>query len=242
MRSGRRLIGCLIFAYAGVGIAHAQEAPTAADRSVIDACLANAKKTKALPESCIGAVQKPCLDAPDGQSTFGMKDCSNRETAVWDERLDKAYKAFLDQNGDIDAVRDGKKVEGADLIRDAERAWLAFRDKQCDVTGLPMEGGSGAGVLIDDCYLEQTAQHALWLEFDHRKSIGQGRESLPCNAGEDGRRKPTGWVHPDMSGCVDRVRFRSTPPGRYRVHPPRTGEGLRVREGWPTRSLGICAK
>ena len=61
-------------------------------------------------------------------------------------------------------MRDGKNVTGADLIREAERAWLTFRDKQCDVAGLPMEGGTKAGVLIDDCYLEQTARHALWLE------------------------------------------------------------------------------
>ncbi len=164
MRSRRRLIASFIFASVGVGMAHAQDAATAQDRAVIDKCLADAKKTKALPESCIGAVQKPCLDTPDGQSTLGMRECSNREAAVWDERLNKAYKALLDELGSVDAERDGKNVKGADLIRDAERAWLTFRDKQCDVTGLPMEGGSGAGVLIDDCYLEQTAQHALWLE------------------------------------------------------------------------------
>lgn len=164
MRAGPRLILSLMLAVVGAGIVCAQDAPTAADRAVIDKCLADARKTKALPESCIGAVQKPCLDSPDGQSTLGMRECSNREMAVWDERLNKAYKAFLDQNGDTDAERDGRKVKGADLIRDAERAWLTFRDKQCDVTGLPMEGGTGAYVLIDDCYLDLTADHALWLE------------------------------------------------------------------------------
>lgn len=164
MSVGPQLILSLILVSVGAGIARAQDAPTAADRAVIDKCLADAKKTKALPESCIGAVQKPCLDTPEGQSTVGMRECSNRETAVWDERLNKAYRAFLDQNGDVDAERNGKKMKGADLIRDAERAWLTFRDKQCDVTGLPMEGGTGAYVLIDGCYLDQTAQHALWLE------------------------------------------------------------------------------
>jgi len=161
---GLLVSGSLVLAFAGAGIAHAQEPATDQDRAAVVKCLADAKKNKTVPETCIGVVQKPCLDTPDGQSTLGMKDCSNRETAVWDERLNKAYKALLDQLGDIDAERNGKKVKGADLIRDAERAWLSFRDKQCDVTGLPMEGGTGAGVLVDDCYLEQTAEHALWLE------------------------------------------------------------------------------
>jgi uncharacterized protein YecT (DUF1311 family) len=164
VRSGRWITSFLLLVFASAGIAHAQEPATDPDRAAVVKCLADAKANKSVPESCIGVVQKPCLDTPDGQSTLGMRDCSNRETAVWDERLNKAYKALLHQLGDIDAERNGKKLKGADLIREAERAWVSFRDKQCDVTGLPMEGGTGAGVLIDDCYLEQTAQHALWLE------------------------------------------------------------------------------
>jgi uncharacterized protein YecT (DUF1311 family) len=58
----------------------------------------------------------------------------------------------------------GRKLTGADILRDAQRAWITFRDKKCDAAGLPMEGGSGAGVLIAGCYLQETARQALWLE------------------------------------------------------------------------------
>jgi uncharacterized protein YecT (DUF1311 family) len=165
MRPGGRLaLSLLLVCMGGIGAAYAQQKPTEQDRAAIAQCLAKAKTTKAAPESCIGAVQGPCLDKPEGQSTFGMRDCANREAAIWDEQLNKGYKAVLKEYGDADADGDnGKKLKGADLIRDAERAWLTSREKKCRVAGLQMAGGSGAGVLIDDCYLYETAHQAIWL-------------------------------------------------------------------------------
>lgn len=165
-----RIVLCLFLLCFGPIASVAQEKATAEDRAAIAACLSKAKKDKAASETCIGAVQKTCLEAPEGQSTLGMKTCAWRETAVWDERLNKAYQASLRGDlGQTEAVRDGgkRKLTGADIIRDAQRAWLAFRDKKCDAAGLPMEGGTGAGVLTSDCYLQETARQALWLEeFD----------------------------------------------------------------------------
>jgi uncharacterized protein YecT (DUF1311 family) len=146
--------------------AHAQEKATPEDRAAIAKCLDKAMKTKAIAETCIGTVQGPCLEAPDGQSTFGMKMCADRETAVWNERLNKTYQNLMHGDlGQTDASPDGGKTKraGADLFRDMQRAWIAFRDKKCEAAGLPMQGGSGAGVLIVDCYLQETARQAIWL-------------------------------------------------------------------------------
>lgn len=182
MRADLGVIICVIFACAYAGIAHAQapaadqepaanqdqaanpEQVTSKDRAALTQCLSNAKTTKSPAEGCIGVVQAPCLDAPGGQSTYGMKDCANREAMVWDEQLNEAYKAALAAFGDSDADGNGDKtIKGADLIRDMERAWLAFRSKKCAVASLQMAGGTGAGVLYNDCYLYETAHHAIWL-------------------------------------------------------------------------------
>jgi uncharacterized protein YecT (DUF1311 family) len=95
-----------------------------------------------------------------------MKTCSAREAAVWDEHLNKAYQAALRSDlGQTEAERDaGRKLKGTDILREAQRAWIAFRDKKCDAAALPMEGGTGAGVLIGGCYMQETARQALWLE------------------------------------------------------------------------------
>lgn len=160
MRRGALLAGLLLIA----DTAQAQDQPTDQDRATLTQCLAKAKTSKAQPDRCIGAVQGPCLDKPDGQSTYGMVQCANREAALWDEQLNRAYKAVLKEYGDADGASEGDKpVKGADLIRDAERDWLATRDKKCQVEGLQMAGGSGATVIINDCYLQETAHQAIWL-------------------------------------------------------------------------------
>lgn len=164
MRPGSRLALSLLLVCVSVGAASAQQNPTDQDRAAVAQCLVKAKTTKAAPESCIGVVQNPCLDKPEGQSTYGMRDCANREAGVWDELLNKGYKAVLKQYGDTDSdTNSGKKIKGADLIRDAERAWLTSREKKCQVAGLPMSGGTGESVLMDDCYLYETARQAIWL-------------------------------------------------------------------------------
>lgn len=149
----------------GTGVAKAQEKATPEDRAAIQKCLDAAKKSGAAAETCIGTVQKPCLESPDGQSTLGMKICSGREMAAWDERLNRFYQALLHGGiGAVQAERGQRKLTGADVLRDAQRAWLNFRDKKCDAAGLPMEGGTGAGILVADCYMVETARQTLWLE------------------------------------------------------------------------------
>ena len=141
------------------------------DRQTLAACLSAATAAKRGAETCIGAVQGPCLRDPGAETTVGMGDCTARETAVWDERLNAAYKKALASDvGTVDTPREGRgKLKGADILRDAQRAWIAFRDKKCDAAGLSMEGGAGAGLIGNDCFLAETARQAIWLEtFDAR--------------------------------------------------------------------------
>jgi uncharacterized protein YecT (DUF1311 family) len=156
---------CFMMLSLSAAFAHAQEKATPEDRATIAKCLEKAAKAKAEGATCIGTVEQPCLDTPEGQSTVGMKECSNREVLVWDERLNKAYQKLQKGGlGETEIQRDGKKLKGADLFRDVQRAWIAYRDKKCDAAGLPMEGGTGAGVLILGCLLRETAHQALWIE------------------------------------------------------------------------------
>jgi uncharacterized protein YecT (DUF1311 family) len=145
----------------------AQDRVTAKDWALLNACLSAAQTSKRGPDSCIGSVQGPCIKEPGGATTVGMKDCGGREITLWDERLNAAYRKVLSgQLGTQEAVRGGgsRKLTGADILRDAQRSWISFRDKKCDAASLPMEGGTGAGLLSVDCYLQETARQALWLE------------------------------------------------------------------------------
>ena len=161
------LLGLLAPALLGPGVAAAQDKDVAKDRAALTVCLSAAKTAKRAAETCIGSVQGPCLKAPGGETTVGMKECGGREIAAWDERLNAAYRIVLAGTlGKQETIRSGgaKKLTGADILRDAQRSWLTFRDKKCDAASLPMEGGTGAGLLSVDCYLQETARQALWLE------------------------------------------------------------------------------
>jgi len=150
--------------------ASAQEEPLVSDRAAIDGCL---QKQKDAPEHCIGVVYKACTEEPSGSSTAGMGFCAQRETKVWQEKIE----ASLDE---MRAGALGKKraepwnrppenrreraVAGADIIDDMQRTWLAWRAKMCDTASLQYEGGSLSRVVYGECIYEETARHALWLK------------------------------------------------------------------------------
>jgi uncharacterized protein YecT (DUF1311 family) len=113
-----------------------------------------AKETATQYESCIGAVTVPCQQEPGGSATLGMIDCNRREWAVWDERLNRLY----------DQARKNTDRKLARALREAQRAWLQWREKRCRLPAIDNQGGSIVGPLYTSCMLDATARQALWLE------------------------------------------------------------------------------
>ncbi|NNM72909.1 lysozyme inhibitor LprI family protein [Enterovirga aerilata] len=165
---GMRALGlAAVMFLCSIGDAHAQNRPSQNDRSLIESCLREARTERRGEETCIGTVQGRCIKEPGGDTTTGMQRCGGRELAVWDERLNAAYRAALASDVGKQTTLRGRwarRLTGADIIRDAQRAWLRFRSRKCDAAGLPMEGGTGAGLLTLDCHLHETARQAIWLE------------------------------------------------------------------------------
>jgi uncharacterized protein YecT (DUF1311 family) len=112
-----------------------------------------AADAKSDPASCIGIVTNPCQEEPGGYSTPAMMACNERELAVWEERLDRLYRAALKSGG-----------KEADAVRRAESAWVALRDARCALPAIQEEGGTAVGPLGTACQLEETARQAIWLE------------------------------------------------------------------------------
>lgn len=179
----RRLFVTTLLALAPLAAAAQESPPkpTAQDRDAVAACLkladengardaaktshpdepatpqgrleAAAKDALADPASCIGAVSILCQQQPGGYSTAGMIACTEREWAVWDERLNQAYRA---------ALKDAEpKLSTA--LKATQRAWLAWRKETCKLPGIENEGGSIVGPLYLGCMMEATARQAIWL-------------------------------------------------------------------------------
>ncbi|MCC7253050.1 lysozyme inhibitor LprI family protein [Hyphomicrobium sp.] len=116
-----------------------------------------AKQVATQAESCIGAVTIPCQQEPGGFSTAGMVECNTREWAVWDELLNRVYN---------ESLKDAPQ-KLATALRDTQRAWLQWREKNCGLSALENEGGTIIGPLHTACMLDATARQALSLE--HRE-------------------------------------------------------------------------
>lgn len=93
-----------------------------------------------------------CMDASGGV-TFDMIDCMSAEHERQDARLNQAYKAVMAGLGD----------DRKDALRAAQRAWIQFRDANCDFHYDP-QGGTLARVEANSCMMSETAERAGELE------------------------------------------------------------------------------
>ena len=97
-----------------------------------------------------------CLDRSGGV-TPAMVACSGEETARWDRRLNAAYSSLMGNPA--------WSAETKAMLREAQRAWIAFRDRTCTAQGeLEAEGGTLARIVTADCIARRTAERASELE------------------------------------------------------------------------------
>lgn len=89
-----------------------------------------------------------CMDASGGV-TIAMIDCIGEEFTAQDRRLNAVYRQVL---AALPAAR------RAAFTR-AQRAWVAFKEAECDFV-LDPDGGSMARIAANDCVLRMTAARA----------------------------------------------------------------------------------
>ena len=99
-----------------------------------------------------------CLDMSGGV-TSEMRNCSAQEYAAQDGRLNSNYRRLMS----------ALPRESAKSYREAQRAWIEFRDKQCDAEAEIEQPGTLALLIHDSCQIELTAERADWLISEVRK-------------------------------------------------------------------------
>ncbi|MGI1661155.1 lysozyme inhibitor LprI family protein [Palleronia sp. KMU-117] len=130
-----------------------------------EACLLRAEGV--LREVCVGLSAAACIDTPDGYTTVGMSTCLGKEAEYWDGRLNAAYQALLEVDGQVDAELAELGSAAAPMVpalREMQRAWIAFRDASCLYEYTQWGGGTGSGPASNECVMRITARQALALE------------------------------------------------------------------------------
>lgn len=70
------------------------------------------------PKHAIDVALSACMDTSEGSTTLGMIQCTDTATKAWDVELNKAYKALMAQ----------LEPDNATALKEAQRAWIAYRD------------------------------------------------------------------------------------------------------------------
>lgn len=90
-----------------------------------------------------------CMDGSGG-ITIEMMDCITAETERHDKLLNASYKSLMKE----------LEPERATQLRDAQRAWIKFRDLDCSFRN---SGGSLGRIVTAECYMNMTAERAAFL-------------------------------------------------------------------------------
>jgi uncharacterized protein YecT (DUF1311 family) len=94
-----------------------------------------------------------CLDKANGV-TFSMIDCIVAETSRQDNQLNANYKRLTSK------ISPKRK----EALLNAQRAWIRFRESNCNFYGDP-EGGTSARLSANECLLNATADRAKELKL-----------------------------------------------------------------------------
>ena len=75
-----------------------------------------------------------------------LNTCADQEYHVWDKKLNDAYRAASAQ----------EDAKGRELLKQSERAWIAYRDAECAYQANASEGGSIQPMEYSNCLTEKT--------------------------------------------------------------------------------------
>lgn len=102
-----------------------------------------------------------CLDESDG-STLSSMDCLHAEYDRQDKLLNEYYQTAM-HNMDSEQKK---------LLRSAQRSWIDFRDKNCEVES-SLAGGQIASLFYSECLMTLTSDRVEQLEAISKAMIGE---------------------------------------------------------------------
>ena len=106
----------------------------------------------ALALMVLALAQEP--DCNDPQYQAEMNECAARDfqradaelNRIWPQLLANAREADRDINREFD-----DRPAGEQVLREAQRAWIIFRDRHCTHEGYEARGGSMESLLYNGC-------------------------------------------------------------------------------------------
>lgn len=111
--------------------------------------------------------QQPEPDCRKAVSQMDLNICADQDYRAADAELNKTYRLVVaamqatdKELGDIDAAYAG----ALEALKKAQRAWIGYRDGQCELAGFEARGGSMEPMLVSGCLAELTRKRTAELK------------------------------------------------------------------------------
>lgn len=130
------------------------------DPQAVRSCFANTDIGAIYPP-CLGQASGQCQEHTGGSSTMAIVECIQAETHIWDDILNEEYQATQAYNAEQDGAGNSQVLDRTDALRDAQRAWIAFRDADCAARYAIWQDGTIRSIVAANCHLTMTASRAV---------------------------------------------------------------------------------
>ena len=108
-------------------------------------------------------------DECDLPSNVEISACMSALYKKADADLNAVYKRALASIDEADYMDAGEREKWTTSFRDAQRAWVTFKDADCgELIFFEWWGGSGAGIASLDCQIDATRIRTLDLKSRYR--------------------------------------------------------------------------
>ena len=104
------------------------------------------------------------IDCTNAVTQQDMNQCAYADWEAADADLNAAYQRAMALLQHWDADLPEAEQGGAVALKAAQRAWITFRDKACEVEGYAMKGGSAEPLLVYGCMRQLTEDRTGQLE------------------------------------------------------------------------------
>ncbi|WP_112312349.1 lysozyme inhibitor LprI family protein [Pseudogemmobacter bohemicus] len=112
----------------------------------------------------VGQAQAQEIDCATAMVQADLNQCAAAEWEAADQLLNQRYKEAMALLRDWDADLPDTLKGGAEALREAQRAWITYRDAACAAEGYPMRGGSAEPLLVYGCKARLTEARTKDLE------------------------------------------------------------------------------
>ncbi len=116
--------------------------------------------------------QEEEIDCGNAMTQAEMNMCANKDYEAADKELNAVYRKAMASMKATDtelADIDTNLVGAVEALKNAQRAWIGYRDGQCELAGFEARGGSMEPMLVSGCLADLTKKRT-----DELKELANG--------------------------------------------------------------------